>query len=320
MSAKLICVSHTPLMDFSSPPIEVEQRARQVLSELADEVSAYSPDLIILFGPDHFNGFFYDLMPPACIGIHATAAGDWDMGPGAISVPEREALCLIKTVLSEGVGTAYSYRMTADHGITQPLLFLTGSLTTYPVIPIFINGAAMPLMPMSYAVKLGRAVGKYLKTLVTHKKVLILGSGGLSHDPPTPQMGSVSPEMEEFLIAGRNPTPESRAIRQEKVKAVGVKMSIGEGHALPLNADWDQGLLQSFVQGDFERFEHMTDEEICRLGGKGGHEIRCWVAACAAMNEIQPYQAEIRYYEPIQEWIAGFGALTASHAPVTNDA
>ncbi len=38
-----------------------------------------------------------------------------------------------------------------------------------------------------------------------------------SHDPPTPQMGSVPPEVEEFLIAGRNPTEEARNARQAKL-------------------------------------------------------------------------------------------------------
>lgn len=311
MPVKLICTSHTPLMDFSAPPIDVEQRARQALAELAQEVKSYSPDLIVLFGPDHFNGFFYDLMPAACIGIRAVAAGDWEMGPGHISVPEQEALNLIESVFSQGVSTAYSYRMTADHGITQPLLLLTGALSTYPVIPIFMNAAAVPLMPMQYAVQLGQAVGTYLKSLLADKKVLILGSGGLSHDPPTPQIDAVSPEMKEFLIAGRNPSMASRAIRQEKVKSVGIQMSSGTSRALPLNPKWDMGVLTSLAQSDFERFFNMSDQEINLLGGKGGHEIRCWVAACAAMDAIAPYQADIRYYEPIKAWIAGFGILVA---------
>ncbi len=311
MPVKLICVSHTPLMDFSAPPVDVEQRARQMLAELAQEVKSYAPDLIVLFGPDHFNGFFYDLMPAACIGLRAVAAGDWDMGPGQMSVPEQEAFNLIESVFSQGVSTAYSYRMTADHGITQPLLLLTGSLSSYPVIPIFMNAAAAPLMPMRYAVQLGQAVGQYLKTACADKKVLILGSGGLSHDPPTPQINAVSPEMQEFLIAGRHPSMASRTMRQEKVKVAAMQMSSDASHALALNPEWDMGILESFVQADFERFSNMSDQEINQLGGKGGHEIRCWAAACAAMHAIAPYQADIRYYEPIKAWIAGFGILVA---------
>jgi 2,3-dihydroxyphenylpropionate 1,2-dioxygenase len=54
------------------------------------------------------------------------------------------ALDLVRHVQNEGVDVAYSYRMQADHGFTQPLALLTGDVTRYPVLPIFINGAAHP--------------------------------------------------------------------------------------------------------------------------------------------------------------------------------
>ena len=78
MPIKLICVSHTPLLDFASPPPAIEASARATFQKLADQVKAYDPTLIISFGPDHFNGFFYDLMPAFCVGVRAQAAGDWN--------------------------------------------------------------------------------------------------------------------------------------------------------------------------------------------------------------------------------------------------
>ncbi len=71
--------------------------------------------------------------------------------------------------------------------------------------------------PPSVQLALGRAVGQFIKSLnLENERVLVLGTGGLSHDPPTPQMGSVPPEVEEFLIAGRNPTEEARNARQSE--------------------------------------------------------------------------------------------------------
>mgnify|MGYP000523463913 FL=1 len=91
MAVKLICASHSPLMEFAAPQDRVqEQKVREAFSKLAAEVAAYDPTLIITFGPDHFNGFFYDLMPSFCVGIRAQAAGDWDYGKdnARINVPE----------------------------------------------------------------------------------------------------------------------------------------------------------------------------------------------------------------------------------------
>ncbi|NCI79543.1 3-carboxyethylcatechol 2,3-dioxygenase [Acinetobacter kanungonis] len=312
MPVKLICVSHTPLLDFASPPPEIEASARAAFAQLAQQVKAYDPTLIISFGPDHFNGFFYDLMPSFCVGVRATAAGDWNYGPAPLNVPEEKALGLIEYCLEHDIDLSYSYRMQADHGITQPLdLFCDGQLDRYPVIPIFINGAASPMPRTKRVIQMGKVIGEYLKTL--DERILIIGSGGLSHDPPTPQIQTAPAEVQEFLIAGRNPTVEARNIRQSKVIAVGQRLANGDmSAALPLNPEWDKDLLQRFKHADFDYLAAMSSEEIRRDGGRGGQEIRAWMAAFAALSAFGEYDAEIQYYEPIQEWIAGMGMMTAS--------
>ena len=317
MAVKLICASHSPLMEFASPQrVEQETNVRAAFEKMAAEVKAFDPTLIITFGPDHFNGFFYDLMPSFCVGIRATAAGDWNYGAenNKINVPEDTALNLVRRVLDEGVDVAYSYRMQADHGVTQPLHFLCdGQLDRYPTIPIFINGAAAPMPTTKRTVALGRAIGQFIKSLnLENERVLILGTGGLSHDPPTPQMGSVPPEVEEFLIAGRNPSTEARHARQAKIIAVGQKLAAGDTSvAVPLNAEWDIALLETFKNGDFAAIEAMTEAEIRRDGGRGGQEVRSWIAAFAALSELGEYHMTTQVYEAISEWIAGFGIVSA---------
>ena len=317
MPVKLICASHSPLMEFASPQrAEQETNVRAAFEKMAAEVKAFDPTLIITFGPDHFNGFFYDLMPSFCVGIRATAAGDWNYGAenNKINVPEETALHLVRRVLDEGVDVAYSYRMQADHGMTQPLHFLCdGQLDRYPTIPVFINGAAAPMPPTKRTVALGRAIGQFNKSLnLENERVLILGTGGLSHDPPTPQMGSVPPEVEEFLIAGRNPSTEARHARQAKIIAVGQKLAAGDTSvAVPLNAAWDIALLETFKNADFAAIEAMTEAEIRRDGGRGGQEVRSWIAAFAALSELGEYHMTTQVYEAISEWIAGFGIVSA---------
>ncbi len=185
MAVKLICASHSPLMEFASPQEKYKEkkRSRNFCQNLLKKLKAYNPTLIITFGPDHFNGFFYDLMPTFCVGIRAKAAGDWDYGKDNdhIDVPEETAVSLVRRVLDEGVDVAYSYRMQADHGVTQPLHFLCGGkLDRYPTIPIFINGAAAPMPTTKRTIALGRAVGQFIKSLnLENERVLVLGTGGL---------------------------------------------------------------------------------------------------------------------------------------------
>ena len=50
------------------------------LDSCAAALHAFNPDLVVVFGPDHFNGFFYELMPAFCIGT--AAEGTKRLAPG----------------------------------------------------------------------------------------------------------------------------------------------------------------------------------------------------------------------------------------------
>lgn len=310
MPVKLICASHTPMMDFVPLDDTIETDVRGTFAALAEQVRAYDPELIVLFAPDHFNGFFYDLMPPFCVGLRAAAAGDWGFGTSTLDIPEATALELVRALQAADLDITYSYRMQADHGFTQPLSLLAGDVTRYPVIPIFVNGAARPLPPCRRVLKLGEEVGRFLAQ--RPERVLIIGSGGLSHDPPTPQFGEAPPEVEEFLISGRNPSEEARNLRQQKVIDTGRRLAAGEkGAARLLNPEWDRSLLETFVNADLERFRTMSDAEILAEGGRGGQEIRAWIAAFAALRACGAYQAQMHCYRAIDEWIVGMAMVSA---------
>jgi 2,3-dihydroxyphenylpropionate 1,2-dioxygenase len=249
-------------------------------------VAAFDPQLIVMFAPDHFNGFFYDLMPPFCLGVRARGAGDWDYssaplragGAGARSA----ALCA-----QRGRGSG---RFLADAG--RPWLYPAagaagGRCGALSGAAIFINGAAHPLPPMHRAVALGRAVGRFWPG---GRNVLILGSGGLSHDPPTPQMGHVPPEVEEFLIAGRN--PPGAGARQANVLAKGAAGSRRrQGRDAAAGPAWDEGLIADLLAAAWIALQRWRTPKSSR-GGRGGHEIRAWAAAFAALDAIGPYGAK----------------------------
>ena len=71
-------------------------------------------------------------------------------------------------------------------------------------MPFFINSVAPPFTPVHRVRALGEAVGGYLSGL--DKRVLLIGSGGLSHEPPVPTLETAPPHVVEGLIAGRHPS------------------------------------------------------------------------------------------------------------------
>jgi 2,3-dihydroxyphenylpropionate 1,2-dioxygenase len=263
----------------------------------------------VVFAPDHYNGFFYELMPPFCVGLEATSIGDYGSEAGPLDVPRDIAEQCAKAALDAEVDLAVSLRIEIDHGAVQPLEILLRGIRQRPVVPFFVNSVAPPFGPIGRVRRLGRAVGRYLATL--DRRVLLIGSGGLSHEPPGPTLDTAPPQVVEGLIAGRHPTAEARAARQERVIAAAQQFAAGAGNLKPLNPDWDQKFLDQVAANDLDAIDAYTNESIEKEGGNSGQEIRTWVAAYGALTAAGRYEVTSRYYRPIPEFIAGFGVTTA---------
>ena len=136
--------SHSPLMTARTPGPEVESEFENGLAQMRAAVAEFDPDLVILFGTDHFYGFFYDTMPAFCIGTAAQSAADYDMPAGTLPVPSDIATQLSEVILDADIDIAISHNMLVDHGFTHTLDKLFGGLDSVSVVPIFINCAAAP--------------------------------------------------------------------------------------------------------------------------------------------------------------------------------
>ncbi|MGY1917493.1 3-carboxyethylcatechol 2,3-dioxygenase [Pseudomonas tolaasii] len=310
MSAYLQCLSHTPLVGHVDPLPPVLAEVNGVVVEARRRIEQFDPELVILFAPDHYNGFFYDVMPSFCIGMAAHAIGDFGTAAGSLSVPRYLAEACATAVLEAGVDTAVSYRMQVDHGFAQPLELLLGGLDRYPVIPVFINSVAIPLPNFQRARLLGEAIGSFARSL--NKRVLLLASGGLSHQPPVPELAKADARMADRLMgSGRNLPADERKARQQRVILSAQRFIEDQSSLHPLNPEWDLHFLDTLAEGRLAELDGLSNVELSALAGKSTHEVKTWVAAFAALSAFGPYRASARYYRPIPEWIAGFGSLSA---------
>jgi 2,3-dihydroxyphenylpropionate 1,2-dioxygenase len=302
-------MSHSPLLNLPGPSQDLLDDIDTALAQARKFVEDFNPELVVIFAPDHYNGFFYKLMPPFCLGTDAQAVGDYGTHKGPLDVPEATAVACAKAVLSAGVDIAISAKMDVDHGTVQPLEKLFGTATAHPVIPIFINSVATPLGPLHRCRTLGTAVGSYLATL--NKRILIMGSGGLSHDPPVPTLATATPTVVERIVHGRPMTPEQRLARQTAVRDAAKTFASGGSELQPLNPDWDRQFLEILDGGQLDELDKWSNSFIAQQGGNSAHEIRTWVAAFAALASAGPYRTGVRYYKPAPELIAGFAVRTA---------
>lgn len=309
-AAGLVCISHSPLIGYTPLAPELTAQVDQAFQDARDFIARFEPDLVVLFAPDHYNGFFYDMMPSFCVGAAATSIGDYDSPAGSLSVDRDAAYALVRGALAEDVDVTVSERMYVDHGFAQPLQLLFGGLDKVPVVPVFINSIAVPLGPVSRSRRLGAALGR--SALALDRRVLFLGSGGLSHDPPTPTLDGADPDVEARLISeGRHMTPHQRAARQLRTINAGRDFAHGQSTMQPLNPEWDRLVLQTLADGTLEQVDGWSTDWFTRQGGHAAHEVRTWIAAHAALSAAGPYETTDSFYAPIPEWIVGFAMSCA---------
>lgn len=309
MPAAAVGLSHSPLIGKNDPDLEVLARVDRAVDTARTFIRIFDPDLVVLYAPDHYNGFFYKEMPPFCLATDAHAVGDFGTAAGPLSVDTAAAKALAQGALDRGIDLTVSARMTVDHGFAQPLEVLFGGIDQVPVVPVFVNGVATPLGPVSRISALGTALGQASTDL--DRRVLFLASGGLSHDPPVPVLDGAPPRVADALIEGHPPTPEQRAKGEQRVVQAGRDYVAGSTAMIPINPAWDNRLLDHLERGELSEFDSWTVDGMAKEAGGSAHEVRTWIAAFASLAAIGPYEMTSRFYEAIPAWIAGFAVATA---------
>ncbi|MEO6320352.1 MAG: 3-carboxyethylcatechol 2,3-dioxygenase, partial [Polaromonas sp.] len=243
-------MSHSPLLGLNPIAAEDQQALDQAVAQARAAVHAFDPELIVLIGPDHYNGFFNELMPPFCVGTQVTAVGDYLTPAGPLNVAEDTAVALTNHLMDRHFDVAISRRMQVDHGFSQALQMLWGDeLQTPPVVPIFLNAVAQPTIArLARCRALGEAIGTFLDGLP--QRTLVLGSGGLSHEPPVPTWDKADAAVRERITIKRTPTEQEKVAKTERVKAAGMALAHGEDWMKPLNPDWDLRWMDALASGE----------------------------------------------------------------------
>lgn len=301
-------LAHSPLINKPAPAEDVAQieAYRGYTAELGRRIRAARPDVLLVFGQDHFRSLFYDLMPPFVIGTGAIDAwGDWETPTGPFATAPALARHIYRALLTGGFDPACSYDLKVDHGITQPLQ-LCDLPQTLPLVPVLINTAAPPMPAPARCYAFGAAVGRAIASYPEALRVAVVGSGGLSHAPPNWDVESEDPADREHvarLIHGRAQVSANEAAREANL----VKNYQKFVHAI--SPEWDRAMLARFAAGDAEALAGELDAEAIEAGGGyGGQEIRTWLAMAGAAGNPP---MDVLGYEPIAFLVTGMAAVAA---------
>ena len=145
------------------------------------------PDVAVVFYNDHGLNFFLDKLPTFALGA-AEQYVNADEGWGIPTLPPFRgdpALSwhLINALIEKEFDLTTCQEMLVDHAFTLPLKLLWPDDQICPVrtVPVCINTVQFPLPSAARCFKLGEAVGKAIESWDEDQRVVIIGTGGLSH-------------------------------------------------------------------------------------------------------------------------------------------
>lgn len=169
---------------------------------LKERMEAARLDALVAVSAEHFTNLFYNNAPPFCLGVAETHEGPSEdesfikiaktAVPGAADIAHH-----IARVAGETIDLAHSQELQLDHGIMVPLHLLTPEMRL-PIVPLIVNCLMHPLPPLARCYALGQALRRALDA--RPERIGLLGCGGLSHWPATPESGRLNLEFDrEFL-------------------------------------------------------------------------------------------------------------------------
>ncbi|MPZ13857.1 MAG: hypothetical protein GEU73_05445 [Chloroflexi bacterium] len=196
-------LSHAPgLTAFpkAAPPEDVAA-VHEALGKVRACIEALRPDTIVIISPDHWVNFFLSNMPAFCVGIADSFAGpaeEW------LGIPKTRvagnpdlARAIVETAMDAGIEPAFSQELVLDHGTMLPLHFVSPRMDV-PVVPV-IQNCLQPPMPRAFrCYAFGQSIARAIQR--RPERVVLIGSGGLSHWPGEIQHGQINREWEERIL------------------------------------------------------------------------------------------------------------------------
>ena len=161
-----------------------------------------APDVVIIVYNDHASAFSLELIPTFAIGVaERFQPADEGYGPRKVPVVEGHpelAWHLAESLILDEFDMTIANEMPVDHGLTVPLSIACGEPDIWPckVIPLCVNVIQYPSPTGNRCYHLGKAIRKAVEAFPEDLKVVIFGTGGMSHQLQGERAGLVNADFD----------------------------------------------------------------------------------------------------------------------------
>ena len=152
-----------------------------------DWLEENQPDLMIIVYNDHGLNFFLDKVPTFAIGCadrYENADEGWGLELSAPFAGDAAfSWHIAESLIEQEFDMCTCQEMRVDHGFVNPMRVLYGDLKEWPVktIPLAVNTVQHPLPSARRCHEIGKALKVAIESYPEDLKVVVAGTGGLSH-------------------------------------------------------------------------------------------------------------------------------------------
>lgn len=226
--AKLVgsfAAGHAPNIARDWDRIKPETRSwlESGFAEMSRRLRELEPDVLVIHSTDHWANFFLDNMPAFCIGIGEEHEGPPE--PFMKPVFPHETLRghaglgrhILESAFAADFDPAFSRRLKLDHGVCVPI-WQMGLDPVPAIVPIFPNLVEAPLPSPRRCIAWGHMIRNAVESYPEDLRVIVLGTGGLSHSIGETTMGWIDEPFDQTCIElFRSATDEVLANRLEEM-------------------------------------------------------------------------------------------------------
>lgn len=212
-------MSHVPLAgvavdkglqneDYFRPLFEGFERSKEWIAE-------QNPDVVILVYNDHASAFSVEMIPTFAIGCaEEFLPADEGFGPREIpTVKGHPALAwhMAQSLILDEFDMTIANHLPVDHGLTVPLSLMFGQPDEWPcpIVPLAVNVIQYPPPTGNRCFQLGRAIRRAVEAFPENLKVVIFGTGGMSHQLQGPRTGFINQEFDRNFLDQLSDNPEA---------------------------------------------------------------------------------------------------------------
>jgi len=173
------------------------------------------PDVAVVIYNDHGLSFFLDQIPTFAIGA-AEEYPNEDSGWGLKPLPPVRgdvefSWHLIESLVADEFDMTICQEMKVDHGFMVPMMTMWPDATEWPVkaVPLAVNTVQHPLPSAARCYKLGKALGRAIESYPEDLKVVVFGTGGMSHQLQGERAGFINKPFDTMFMRKLVEDPEA---------------------------------------------------------------------------------------------------------------